>query len=79
VNIASIVVAAVAQLALSACATGPDGAFPHGPPLTYEQLLPNTHENPAWARNAQQNRAPQAQPAPQGPDAASDRGGTPAR
>jgi hypothetical protein len=36
----------VAALALSSCA-----AIPRGPALTYEQLLPNTHENPVWARN----------------------------
>jgi hypothetical protein len=50
---------AVAVTSLSACSTAPqrsDGAavsgIPQGPALTYELLLPNTHENPVWARNA---------------------------
>jgi hypothetical protein len=52
---------AVVCVALSACAS-----IPRGPSLTYEGLLPNTHENPAWARyhwpQPPQQQPPQQQP-----------------
>ncbi len=56
----SLPVAAV--VALSACAS-----VPRGPPLTYEQLLPNTHENPVWARNVAQPTVQEPTSAPQSP------------
>jgi hypothetical protein len=54
-KIRSLIAAALAAIGLSAC-----GSIPQGPALTYEQLLPNTHENPVWAKQVQQ-------PAPQAP------------
>jgi hypothetical protein len=54
---ASLIVAVVAALALSACA-----GLPRGPALTYEQLLPNTHEDPVWARNRAPDPAPKPDP-----------------
>ena len=59
----SLVLGIVAALALGACES-----IPQGPALTYEQLLPNTHENPTWARasqphvSADQLKAPPAAP-----------------
>ncbi len=47
-------VAIAAALAVSACAD-----LPSGPALSYEQLLPMTHENPKWARSAWQTQMQQ--------------------
>jgi hypothetical protein len=54
VKIRSLVAAVLAAIGLAAC-----GSIPQGPALTYEQLLPNTHEDPVWARQAQ-HPAPRA-------------------
>lgn len=56
------ILAVGAAVALSACAN-----IPRGPALSYEQLLPNTHENPAWARNVAHSTVDDRAPAEQGP------------
>jgi len=61
-NYLSSIAAVAAAVALSACAN-----IPRGPALTYEQLLPNTHENPAWARNVAQSTVDDSTPAPSTP------------
>jgi hypothetical protein len=58
----SSIVAAGAAVVLSACAN-----IPRGPALSYEQLLPNTHENPVWARNVVHSKVQSDTPAPSAP------------
>jgi hypothetical protein len=57
-----LIAAALTAIGLSAC-----GSIPQGPALSYEQLLPNTVENPVWARNARQAEQQQPAPAPAPP------------
>ncbi|HZQ60002.1 MAG TPA: hypothetical protein VFC24_01560 [Casimicrobiaceae bacterium] len=47
---------AFTTLTVAACATGPQ--------LSYPEFLPNTNEDPAWARNTAQPVMPPAAPAP---------------